>query len=437
MTGTKQKGVPADHYAGCVRIEADIGRLQTERSRQRIARNAVADGFRYFRYNEGREGRAGPSKPHGAAYGTDFLLDNDVEVAPDHFRRAQMCDNDRRADRRMARKRQFRRRREDARTKRVDRIMRFENEDRFGQIELAGDRLHPRAVEPLAIKHDGQRIAGKPRIREDVERVEAALHASNLTDSAGKEDEEERMRALEGLSTLTIVVDDLDQAVADYAVLFGVAVEDVPGDAGRDARTFRAGNIDLHLRARRTGEIAGLAALTFRVADIARATDTLARCGIPVANGMLDRDLTHGIPMALTDMLVQPAAEGGVALDHVVIRTPAPERAVALYGGRLGLDMRLDRSNPAWNARLIFFRCGDLVVEIAHVLSDGVSHKPDTFGGLSWRVPDIDATHARLSRESFDLSPVRTGRRPGSRVCTVRNRNAGVPTILLGVTPRT
>ena len=33
------------------------------------------------------------------------------------------------------------------------------------------------------------------------------------------------------------------------------------------------------------------------------------------------------------------------ALDHVVVRTPNPERAIAFYAGRLGLDLRLDRSN--------------------------------------------------------------------------------------------
>ena len=49
----------------------------------------------------------------------------------------------------------------------------------------------------------------------------------------------------------------------------------------------------------------------------------------------------------------EPTAVSG--LDHVVIRTPDPERATALYGARLDLDMRLDRSNPAWGARLLFF----------------------------------------------------------------------------------
>ena len=68
------------------------------------------------------------------------------------------------------------------------------------------------------------------------------------------------------------------------------------------------------------------------------------------------------------------------ALDHVVIRTPYPERAVALDAGRLGLDLRLDRSDPDWGSRLLFFRCGDLVVEIAHDLKKGVYRWPDSSG---------------------------------------------------------
>ena len=36
----------------------------------------------------------------------------------------------------------------------------------------------------------------------------------------------------------------------------------------------------------------------------------------------------------------------------------------------------------------MFFRCGDLIVEIAHDLKAGVSSGPDRLWGLSWRVPD-------------------------------------------------
>ena len=56
---------------------------------------------------------------------------------------------------------------------------------------------------------------------------------------------------------------------------------------------------------------------------------------------------------------------------------------------------------------------------------------------MSWRVADIDATHARLIAAGVDVSEVRTGRKPGTRVMTVRNGTCGVPTLLVQPSPRT
>ena len=50
---------------------------------------------------------------------------------------------------------------------------------------------------------------------------------------------------------------------------------------------------------------------------------------------------------------------------------------------------------------------------------------------MCWRVADIDATHARLAPAGVDVSEVRTGRKPGTRVMTVRNGTCGVPTLLV------
>jgi catechol 2,3-dioxygenase-like lactoylglutathione lyase family enzyme len=120
------------------------------------------------------------------------------------------------------------------------------------------------------------------------------------------------------------------------------------------------------------------------------------------------------------------------ALDHVVVRTPNPERAIAFYAGRLGLDLRLDRSNEQWGSRLLFFRCDDLVVEIAHDLKKGVSDAPDQLWGLSWRVPDVAKANARLKAAGLDVTPPRDGRRPGSQVFSVKNKTEGVPTLVIG-----
>jgi catechol 2,3-dioxygenase-like lactoylglutathione lyase family enzyme len=191
----------------------------------------------------------------------------------------------------------------------------------------------------------------------------------------------------------------------------------------------------------------GLAGLTFATGDLAKAQHLLQRRAMRVymADGHLHlaTDSTHGVPVSLVErrrdltaaVPASDAADAGAAvsgLDHVVIRTPDPERAVALYAGRLGMSLRLDRSEPAWGARLLFFRCGDLIVEVAHDLKAGVSGEPDKLWGLSWRVPDIAATHARLRACGVETSEVRVGRRPGTRIFTVKSHTAGVPTIMIG-----
>jgi hypothetical protein len=55
---------------------------------------------------------------------------------------------------------------------------------------------------------------------------------------------------------------------------------------------------------------------------------------------------------------------------------------------------------------------------------------------LSWRVGDIDAARARLMAAGVDVSEVRTGRKPGTRVMSVRSGTCGVQTLLLERTPR-
>ena len=118
-------------------------------------------------------------------------------------------------------------------------------------------------------------------------------------------------------------------------------------------------------------------------------------------------------------------------LDHLVIRTTHPNRAAALYGARLGLDMRLDRTEPKWGARFMFFRCGDLIVEVVHNLNEEPSDAPDKFWGLSWRVANAEAANARLKQSGFDVSEIRPGRKPGTRVFTVRDNTLGVPTLMI------
>ena len=97
--------------------------------------------------------------------------------------------------------------------------------------------------------------------------------------------------------------------------------------------------------------------------------------------------------------------------------------------------MALDRSHPDWG-RLMFFRCGDLIVEIVQRPGANADAAHDRLYGLSWRVADADATRARLASAGVDVSDVRTGRKPGTRVLTVRSGTCGIPTLLVERTAR-
>ena len=96
----------------------------------------------------------------------------------------------------------------------------------------------------------------------------------------------------------------------------------------------------------------------------------------------------------------------------------------------------LDKTEPRWGARLMFFRCGDLTVEVVHNLADEPSDTPDKLWGLSWRVANIEAANARLKSSGFDVSELRPGRKPGTRVFTVRNNTLGVPTLMIEAAQR-
>ena len=119
-----------------------------------------------------------------------------------------------------------------------------------------------------------------------------------------------------------------------------------------------------------------------------------------------------------------------------MIRSPNPERAVALYGGRLGLDFALDRTNQDWGSRLLFFVCGGVRVEIGHSLAKGVSDLPDSLWGLAWRVTDASETQARLQRAGVDTSDAKSGRRPGQSGAHRALEHGNVPTIMLSAVPK-
>lgn len=226
-----------------------------------------------------------------------------------------------------------------------------------------------------------------------------------------------------GLDHVILAVPALAPAVAAYRTLLGQ-----PCAEGR----FALANTVLHLR--QSEAPPGLAAAAFAVAEPERAARLLERRGLAFGHEgdplALTPATTRGLPLRLS----APGAPGPAAtrLDHLVIRSGDPERTLALLGGRLGLELRLDRSAPQWGTRFLFFRCGGLVVEVTHALAEGITGAPDTLWGLTWGVADIAAEHARLQAAGMAVSPLRTGRKPGTRIFTVKDPAVLVPTAVIG-----
>jgi catechol 2,3-dioxygenase-like lactoylglutathione lyase family enzyme len=278
-----------------------------------------------------------------------------------------------------------------------------------------------------------------------------------------------------GLDHVVILIGDIAAAELAYQTLFARAPAWRNTGDGADRVLFTLDNMTLELMSPNGDGAAadrirtviaeqgeGLASICFRASDITKMHRRLDRLTLkpePVAH-IESRDTISGATLSWKRTRAATEATRGVrlfflelakerplsvrtapasinAMDHVVISTADPERAAALYGARLGLDMALDRSHPDWG-QLMFFRCGDLIVEVVHRPGkDATADKAhDRLWGLSWRVADIDATRARLASAGVDVSEVRTGRKPGTRVLTVRNGTCGIPTLLVERTAR-
>ena len=275
-----------------------------------------------------------------------------------------------------------------------------------------------------------------------------------------------------GIDHIGLEVKDFDATVRNYETIFGVTPNWRGGTSAWKHAWFQFGNMALDVVAAdgdseaangiraeidRFGE--GIFGLGFSVPDREDATRLFERRGLAFtpphetlsqdADGrqrrwkiaMMKRASANGVALFVVenkpDAARWPAAEAKhgdasvSALDHIVVQTTNAERAVALYGGRLGLDLRLDRANEQWRARQLFFRVGGAVVEVGASLKAPVSDAKDKFGGLAWRVKDPQAARARIAAAGIDVSEVRKGRKPGTHVFTVRSGTGGVPTLML------
>jgi hypothetical protein len=148
-----------------------------------------------------------------------------------------------------------------------------------------------------------------------------------------------------------------------------------------------------------------------------------------------------GIPTAISG---EPPASGAaapvhpngvVAIDHVVVVSPALDRTVrALQAGGLDLRRRREEPTPAGAPRQAFFRLGEVILEVVQepdevIERDGGPDRPAFFWGLALRSEDLEATLAAMEPH---VGSIRPAVQRGRRIATLR-RSAGlaVPVALI------
>jgi catechol 2,3-dioxygenase-like lactoylglutathione lyase family enzyme len=273
---------------------------------------------------------------------------------------------------------------------------------------------------------------------------------------------------ISGLDHVVVLIEDIEAGAKAYELLLGREPSWRGTNDGTRTVLFTLDNMSLELMApagntptaerirdviETSGE--GLASICFRVDDIEKTRRRLDRVALKpdpateveshdAMTGATLRwkrtraatDLTRGVRMFFLELVqerprsVATSAAPILGLDHVVVSTEDPERSAALYGARLGLELALDRSHQEWG-QLMFFRCDDLIVEVVKRPVAGSDQAHDKLWGLSWRVGDIGAARTRLLAAGIDVSEVRAGRKPGTRVMSVRAGTCGVHTLLL------
>lgn len=122
---------------------------------------------------------------------------------------------------------------------------------------------------------------------------------------------------------------------------------------------------------------------------------------------------------------------GVVAIDHVVVMTPAPDRTTAAFVEE-GLEPRRVRAFDTADGRRrqTFFWMGDVICEVVGP-DDGHGNGPASWWGLALTVHDLDQTVAMLGDK---VSEPRTAVQPGRRVATIR-RSAGLTVPILLISP--
>jgi catechol 2,3-dioxygenase-like lactoylglutathione lyase family enzyme len=269
---------------------------------------------------------------------------------------------------------------------------------------------------------------------------------------------------------LIIVVPDLQKATEQYATLLGRSPswQGSHPDYGTANTLFQLDNVYLELLAvKGSGPAAdivqtllnergsSLGGLVFGTQDAsafierARSFDLMASDPVPgqgiddntraqrhwrnifwdaqAARGIFSFCIEHSDTSSLP--MSEKLSESPVtAVDHVVVKTQSAAAAKRFYGEQLGIRLALEQAVPEWGGTQLFFRASSMSIE---VIASDKAPTDDDLWGLALKTADIEATHRRLLSAGVSVTDVKTGRKPGTRVCTVTSHTLAIPTLLI------
>lgn len=223
---------------------------------------------------------------------------------------------------------------------------------------------------------------------------------------------------IEGFDRVVLAVPVLTAAVRDCQALLGVQAQVMaPGRAWLGLSNTVLELVEDDAKA---GRIRGLVLAQGGAGEQTRALGNDLGLELGLCDGSATDLFRHECPAAqCPDMSV----------DHLVLRTGDAQGCIDLFSGRLGIRLALDRTVPEWGGRMLFFRAGKLTLEV--IESGAVGEAESFFWGLAYQCPDIAATAARLERSGVELSAIRPGRKPGTRVATIKSHHHGIPGLLI------
>ena len=222
---------------------------------------------------------------------------------------------------------------------------------------------------------------------------------------------------------IVIAVPDLAAAVAQYEKLFGV-VPLPPGEPLPSPTAWLAlPSTLLELQQRDVAQPA-IAGVVFTAPSgfTPRLDDRLP--GLSLSDGKATSQFR----------LQRPEAQcRALCVDHLVLRTADADACINLFATSLGIRLALDKTVPEWGGRMLFFRVGKLTLEVIEAGPDTAGQ--DRFWGIAFQCPDIERSAGQMMQRGVAVSAIRDGRKPGTRVASIKSSCLDIPTLLIEQAP--